>query len=45
MNLFFGGFFVGLMVAGGNSMILHRRELKRIKDDPQYLIYLLGDSD
>jgi len=43
MTLFFGGFFIGLMVCSAGAMVLHRRELRRIKDDPAYLDYLLGD--
>ena len=45
VEIFFGGFFVGIMFTGVISIILHNRELKRMKDDPEYLNYVLGDSD
>ena len=41
--MFLLGFFLGLMVTSGFAMWLHRRELRRIKDDPAYLDYLLGE--
>ena len=41
--MFWLGFFLGLMVTSALAMWLHRRELRRIKDDPEYLDYLLGE--
>ena len=43
--MLFGGYSIGLMVCSAISVILHRRELRRIqREGMQYLDYLLGDD-
>ena len=43
-GMFFGGFCIGLMFTSVISVIFHRRELRRIQEDPSYLDYLLGED-
>jgi hypothetical protein len=42
MTVFFGGFFIGLMVSSAVLFVAHNRELKRLRDDPEYRREILG---
>jgi hypothetical protein len=38
----FGGLFIGLMVTSAILFVAHNRELKRLRDDPDYRREFLG---